>query len=173
MSALLLRQVHLPEILASFFSLSCRFLSKWNRNAECVTGSDEINLAGVGWLNNNATLLSNNTRGEPRLLLNSGGFFAMFKSMMKKLILILALLAASPASASCYADYKAKQDNPLRLHYGIIELPDTACTKQAAKAQITQRIAADGWKLLHVLSIFDADQLGERKSSAGQYFLRY
>lgn len=97
----------------------------------------------------------------------------MFDSMMKKLILIMALMAASPATASCYADYKAKQDNPLRLHYGIIELPDTACTKQAAKVQIAQRIAKDGWKLLNVLSVFNADGLGERKSSAGKYFLRY
>ena len=97
----------------------------------------------------------------------------MFTGMMKKLILTLAILAASPASASCYADYKAKQDGPLRLHYGVIELPDSACSKQAAKAQISQRIFADGWKLLRVLSIFEANGLGERKNSAGQYFLRY
>ncbi len=93
--------------------------------------------------------------------------------MMKKLILTLAILAASPASASCYADYKAKQDNPLRLHYGVIELPDTACTPQAAKPQIAQRISADGWQLLNILSIFGAEGLEERKDSAGQYFLRY
>lgn len=93
--------------------------------------------------------------------------------MMKKLILALALMAASPAYASCYADYKAKQDNPLRLHYGVIELPDTACTKQDATGQITQRLRADGWKLLNILSIFAADGLEERKDSAGQYFLRY
>ncbi len=94
---------------------------------------------------------------------------------MKKTALILtaALLAASPASASCYADYKAKQDNPLRLHYGVIELPENACTRKAAKRQIKQRIAADGWKLLHILSIFQSDGLKERKASAGQYFLRY
>ena len=93
--------------------------------------------------------------------------------MMKKLVLALALMAAAPASASCYADYKAKLDSPLRLHYGVIELPDTACTKQAASAQIAQRIGADGWKLLNILSIFNADGLEERKNSAGQYFLRY
>ncbi len=97
----------------------------------------------------------------------------MLKGMMKKLILILALIAASPASASCFADYKAKQDGPLRLHYGVLELPESACSKQAAKAQISQRISADGWKLLRVLSIFKADGLKERKNSAGQYFLRY
>ena len=93
--------------------------------------------------------------------------------MMKKLALILALMAAAPASASCYADYKAKRDNPLRLHYGVIELPDSACSPSAAKNQIAQRISADGWKLLNVLSIFQNDGLKERKASAGQYFLRY
>jgi len=93
--------------------------------------------------------------------------------MMKKLILTLALLAATPAGASCYADYKAKQDNPLRLHYGVIELPDSACSRGAAKNQISQRISVDGWKLLNILSIFQADGLEERKDSAGQYFLRY
>ncbi len=92
---------------------------------------------------------------------------------MKKLILALALMAAAPANASCYADYKAKQDNPLRLHYGVIELPDTACTKKDANGQIVQRIGADGWQLLNILSIFTADGLEERKDSAGKYFLRY
>lgn len=132
-----------------------------------------MKLAGVVWLNNNARLLSDNTRVIPRLLLNNGANFSMFICMMKKLILALALMAASPAHASCYADYKAKLDSPLRLHYGVIELPDTACTKQAAQAQIAQRIGVDGWKLLNILSIFDAGGLEERKDSAGQYFLRY
>ena len=93
--------------------------------------------------------------------------------MIKKLAFILALMAAAPASASCYADYKAKRDNPLRLHYGVIELPDSACSPDAAKNQIAQRISADGWKLLNILSIFQNDGLKERKASAGQYFLRY
>jgi len=113
------------------------------------------------------------------LLLNICANFSMLIHMMKKLILtvatvaLVALMAASPAGASCYADYKAKLDSPLRLHYGVIELPDTACTKQAAKAQIAQRLRVDGWKLLNILSIFDAGGLEERKDSAGQYFLRY
>lgn len=132
-----------------------------------------MNLAAMLWLNNNAGLLLDNTAGRVRLLLNIGANFSMFKPMMKKLILALALMAASPASASCYADYKAKFDSPLRLHYGVIELPDTACTKQAAQAQIAQRLRVDGWKLLNILSIFDTGGLEERKDSAGPYFLRY
>lgn len=85
----------------------------------------------------------------------------------------LALALASPASAACYADYKAKQDNPLRLHYGVAELPDSACDKRGAKAALAPRLANQGWTLLNVLSIFGPDGLAERKASAGDYFLRF
>jgi len=88
--------------------------------------------------------------------------------------LAAALAAASPAAADCYADYKAKQDNPLRLHYGVIELPGTACdSRSAASGEIGKRIARDGWQLLNVMSIFGQDGLAERKESAGKFYLRY
>jgi len=83
-------------------------------------------------------------------------------------------LAATASQAACYADYKAKRDNPLKLQYGVIELPDEACgSKKAAGAEISARIARDGWKLLSVNAIFGEDGLKERKKSAGAYFLRY
>lgn len=96
--------------------------------------------------------------------------------MMKHVLLSLGLMAAMalPAQAGCYADYKAKRDNPLKLHYGVIELPDTACdSKQAAAQQISGRISDEGWTLLTVLGIFDASELNQRKDSAGAYFLRF
>lgn len=80
---------------------------------------------------------------------------------------------AAAADAACYADYKAKTDNPLRLHYGVIQVPDGACSPGAARAVIAARIAAEGWQLLNVLSVFDDSGLAERKASAGAYFLRY
>ncbi|PCD76427.1 hypothetical protein [Pseudothioclava arenosa] len=93
---------------------------------------------------------------------------------MKQLLLILALALAAPmAEAACYADYKAKQDNPLRLHYGVAELPDAACSKKAAKAALAPRLERGDWTLLNILSIFGPEGLEERKASAGQYFLRY
>lgn len=97
----------------------------------------------------------------------------MFKHALLIPALAFALLAANPAAAECYADYKAKQDNPLRLHYGVIALPNSACKNAKAKRQITARIASDGWKLLKVLSIFNADGLAQRQESAGEYYLRY
>lgn len=99
--------------------------------------------------------------------------------MMKKLVKSVALAAmlgttAIAAEAACYADYKAKRDNPLKLHYGVVELPDSACgSLQAATANIAPRLAANGWVLLNVLSIFNADGLAQRKESAGEYYLRY
>lgn len=86
---------------------------------------------------------------------------------------ILACAMALPAAADCYADYKAKQDEPLRLHYGVAQVSDGNCSPGAAKAELTPRLAADGWTLLNVLSTFGPEGLEERKASAGAYFLRY
>ena len=82
------------------------------------------------------------------------------------------LMAAAPAQAACYADYKAKQDGPLRLHYGVVELTG-ACTNSAATLEIAERVSAAGWQLLNVVSVFGPEGLSERKDSAGTYFLRF
>ncbi|MDP2740473.1 MAG: hypothetical protein Q8O82_17610 [Pseudorhodobacter sp.] len=93
-----------------------------------------------------------------------------------KTLIPLSLLAfvASPAEAACYADYKAKQDAPLRLQYGVAQLPDNACgSEQAAAAVLAPRLAQNGWTLLNILSIFGPEGLEQRKESAGPNFLRY
>lgn len=97
------------------------------------------------------------------------------KSLSAALILGLAIAGSvsGAAQAECYADYKAKRDNPLRLHYGVIALPDNACSNQAAAGVIAPRLANQGWTLLNVLSIFGPEGLAERKASAGAYFLTY
>jgi hypothetical protein len=116
-------------------------------------------------------------------ILNSGGAFRRVAQESKKgvsrmmrlfLAFVVVLGAALPASAECYADYKAKQDNPLRLHYGVAQVSDAACANpKSAKGELSPRLAADGWTVLTVLSTFGPEGLGERKASAGEYFLRY
>ncbi|MDE4132293.1 hypothetical protein PXK00_04170 [Phaeobacter sp. QD34_3] len=97
---------------------------------------------------------------------------------MKQLLLIpvlaLALLsgAAQARAADCYADYKAKQDNPLKLHYGVIQISGP-CKKGAARQEIAARLAPTGWTLLNVISVFGPDGLQQRKANAGTYFLRF
>ncbi|WP_299780242.1 hypothetical protein [uncultured Roseobacter sp.] len=86
--------------------------------------------------------------------------------------LVAALALAQPGhTAGCYADYKAKQDNPLRLHYGVAQI--SQCSKGAAKAELSARLANQGWTLLNIVSVFDESGLAERKQSAGSNFLRF
>ncbi|MDT0681240.1 hypothetical protein RM543_00980 [Roseicyclus sp. F158] len=94
--------------------------------------------------------------------------------MKRQIVLALVILAVPAlAEAACYADYKAKRTDPLRLHYGVIELPESACSGGSAPGVISSRIEKDGWELLTVLGTFGEDGLKERRDSAGQYFLRY
>ncbi len=86
---------------------------------------------------------------------------------------MIALGAASAARASCYADYKAKRNDPLRLHYGVIELSEADCRKDVAGSVIARRIAADSWQLLAVLSLFGPEGLEQRREQAGPFFLKY
>ena len=90
---------------------------------------------------------------------------------MKQLILTLAALIALslPAHAGCYVDYKAKKDDPLRLHYGVAEV---SCGGDAY-SELADRLAANGWTLLAIVSSFDESGLAERQDSAANYFLRF
>jgi hypothetical protein len=93
--------------------------------------------------------------------------------MPRYLILALLLLTAAPASAECYADYKAKQDDPLRLAYGVAQVSDGNCDPGAAEGELAPRLASAGWTLLNVMSVFGPEGLGEREGRAGDHFLRY
>jgi len=93
--------------------------------------------------------------------------------MFRMLLLTICLSSfATIASADCFADYKAKQDNPLRLHYGVSEILGT-CDLDIADKELEDRLGKNGWELLKVLSVFPEDGLEERKESAGDYFLRF
>ena len=93
---------------------------------------------------------------------------------MKRTLLITAALVAlsTGAQAACYADYKAKRDDPLRLHYGVAEITGD-CSVAAAEAELADRLAADQWQLLSIEGVFDDAGLEERQDSAGEFYLRY
>ena len=87
---------------------------------------------------------------------------------------LAALLFAGAAQAACYADYKAKQENPLRLHYGVIALDLSPCQmSNTVTKMVGDRVAKGGWTLLQVQSVFDDGELEGKKRDAGDYFLRF
>lgn len=95
------------------------------------------------------------------------------KRIMLSLTLITGLVAALPASAAeCYADYKAKRDNPLKLHYGVMQL-NGGCDRQSARAEVSARLQQNGWTLLNVVSVFGPEGLEGRRANAGRFFLRF
>ena len=95
------------------------------------------------------------------------------KNALALVALLLTLFAGFPAAAGeCYADYKAKRDSPLQLHYGVMKL-NGDCTRASARGEVARRLERGGWTLLNVLSVFDRSGLGERKASAGKFYLRF
>ncbi|MEM0948456.1 MAG: hypothetical protein AAGK37_13690 [Pseudomonadota bacterium] len=95
---------------------------------------------------------------------------------MKRALVITCLLLAvgGTAEAACYADYKAKMDNPLRLHYGVVRISDSACGNAGrARAEVAAKVARGGWTLLNVVSTFGDNGLDQRRQSAGDFFLRF
>ncbi|MGR3467023.1 MAG: hypothetical protein ACU0CI_04030 [Shimia sp.] len=92
--------------------------------------------------------------------------------MTRFALILIATLAAGAAQAACYADYKAKRDNPLQLHYGVAEIAGP-CTEANAAAQLPPRLATDGWELLSIVSLFDEAALPEKEENAADFFLRY
>lgn len=95
---------------------------------------------------------------------------------MKRIALIFGITAglalAGAAQAQCFADYKAKQDSPLRLHYGVIEVTGP-CRPGPARKQVRTRLEQNGWTLLNVLGVFGPAGLEERRANAGAFYLRF
>lgn len=125
---------------------------------------------------NNGRPLSDNVGSRASELLNipcRNRILARMSHRRLALALAATFAFATQAGAACFADYKAKRDAPLQLHYGVVQLPESACSRRAAADEIQRRIGADGWQLLTVVSVFDDSGLAEREQSAGPFFLRY
>jgi len=97
--------------------------------------------------------------------------------MNTRAFLLAAAIAALPtvAQGACFADYRAKADNPLRFHYGVLKVSDGGCPSRGeASADVERRIARDGWELVGILGLFGEDGLNDqRRADAGGYYLRY
>lgn len=111
------------------------------------------------------------------MTLNNMSVSPMVFHMIKRTFLLIAILVALPfaAHAACYADYRAKQDNPLRFHYGVVKVSNGSCPSGGqVRSDVAGRIARDGWQLVGILGIFGDEGLNDkRRADAGGYYLRY
>ena len=92
---------------------------------------------------------------------------------MKWIIVTLAIFLTQSAQAACYADYKAKQENPLKLHYGIMKFDSVECTASIVQKKVALRLLPHGWTLLNLLTVSRKLPTTQRKENAGENFLRY
>ena len=97
----------------------------------------------------------------------------MTRTVLPLTLVCLALALPGPAAAACYADYKAKRDDPLRLHYGVAEIAAPCDQPEAAADELRPRLGSDDWVLLSIVSLFGDEGLEKRRDSAGDYYLRY
>lgn len=90
------------------------------------------------------------------------------------LIAAAVFVSAAPGHADCFVDYKAKQDDPLKLHYGVAQIADPDCVStEAAARALAPRLEKGGWTLLTILSIFDDTGLEGKQVSAGKFYLSF
>ena len=70
---------------------------------------------------------------------------------MIKILLVTLFVISYPQVlfADCYVDYKAKKNEPLRLHYGIARIDTSVCKdRDAAVLDLRARLQTNGWKML-------------------------
>lgn len=95
------------------------------------------------------------------------------RQTLAPLAILIALALPAAAQADCYVAYKAKQDSPLRLHYGILSISGSCPSSGQAASIARARLASGGWVLLNVIGLSQATPTDSMRANAGAYYLRY
>ena len=76
------------------------------------------------------------------------------------------------ADDKCFYEYKAKKDDPLRLHVGILETNQT-CDLNTELGKLQSRLETGGWRLIQVVKSFDKRPSDEQLQKYGQFIFKY
>lgn len=93
--------------------------------------------------------------------------------LLGPLLLLLALALPGAAAADCYVSYKAKQGNPMRLHFGVLVIGGNCPPGGQAANIVASRLASGGWTLLNVVNMSTTPPSSSERANAGQFYLRY
>ena len=72
----------------------------------------------------------------------------------------------------CFVLYKAKKDDPLELHLGLMKI-DRTCSDDAIEAISHLRLQPAGWSLLQIVNVSKDIEVEKIKRDLGEYFLKY
>ena len=88
--------------------------------------------------------------------------------------LLLVLIAGTASAQSCFVHYKAKQGDPFKLHYGVMNVTTDDCSALTdITATATARLSPSGWTLLNVVKANTMTPSAEEISNAGDFYLRF
>ncbi len=96
----------------------------------------------------------------------------MTRIIMVATFLFSICLYTHASANNCFILYKAKKDNPLRLHVGIMEI-ERQCVDTDIEVLSQQRLKPDGWSLLQIVNRLQKIDTKKLESDLGEYFLKY
>ena len=83
-----------------------------------------------------------------------------------------ACLLSVAHAEDCFVLYKAKKDNPLKLHLGLIQI-NGQCSDHDVEGITSKRLSSTGWKLLQIVTASGNIDTKKMESDVGDYFLKY
>jgi hypothetical protein len=97
----------------------------------------------------------------------------MFAKFIKITVVFCFTIMFSEAHATqCFVLYKAKKNNPLKLHLGLMQINET-CTMKDIGTKINNRLNSNGWTLLQIVKANENVKIEKMKRDLGEYFLKY
>jgi hypothetical protein len=97
----------------------------------------------------------------------------MLAKFIKITVVFCFTIVFSQAQATqCFVLYKAKKDNPLKLHLGLMQINET-CTMKNIDTKINNRLNSYGWTLLQIVTATENVKIEKMKRDLGDYFLKY
>lgn len=88
------------------------------------------------------------------------------------LVLCFATFFSAAYANECFVVYKAKKDNPLKLHLGLMQISGQ-CLIQDIEGITSRRLDSTGWKLLKIVKTSSNIDAEKMEKDLGDYFLKY
>lgn len=96
----------------------------------------------------------------------------LLKPLKIPLILFFICFFSTVYADECFVLYKAKKDNPLKLHLGLMQVKKN-CLVKNLETTVSNRLNSSGWLLLKIVNITESIEKEKMKRDLGDYFFKY